>query len=62
MTARILIERDGDRFSVTVEPAGAGDHFANSYPTHKGAASYAKMVGKLRDWSVEDRTGEAAHG
>lgn len=58
----IIIQRDGERYAVSVEPAGSGDHFANSYPTHKGAASYSKMVGKLRGWSVDDRTGEAAHG
>lgn len=59
---RILIDRDGERFTVTVEPAGTGDQFANSYLTHKGAASYSKMVGKLRDWPVDDRTQEKADG
>jgi hypothetical protein len=56
----IVIERDGDAYTVRVEPAGVGDHFAARYPTHKAALPYARMTGRLRGWRVEDRTGGAS--
>lgn len=42
-------------FAVTVEPPLEVD-FSKTWPTHKGARSYASMIGLLRELPVVDET------
>lgn len=64
MTAdpRIIVERDGGDYVVRVEPDHNDGQFSTTYPSHKAASGYSRMLSKLRGWAIDDRTGEAAHG
>jgi hypothetical protein len=59
-TPTIVIDRDGDEYTINVEPAGVGDQFAAKWGKHGSAVSYARMISKSRDWPVDDRSGGAA--
>jgi hypothetical protein len=56
----LVIARSPDGFAVTVEPDGAGTQFHICYSKPGSARTYAKSVARLRDWSIDDRTGEDA--
>ncbi len=58
---RIIIEHDGESFAVRVEADHNEGQFSATYPRHKAAAGYCRMLSRLRGWVIDDRT-EAAHG
>lgn len=53
---RILINKAGDRYSVTVDPVPAGESFAAGFDTHKAARGFAGGVRMTRGWPIVDLT------
>jgi hypothetical protein len=55
---KIIIDRDGAEFVVTVEPPVAGVDHTGRYPTHRDAYGFAVGLRMTHGWAVENRAGD----